>query len=491
MPEQTRLIDAEMLALAYNCLETGVIIFALDDRIVSWNHATTRLLGRGIDEEVEPHAWPEYYGIHTSERGELVRWEDLPSTLALHHGRRIERDIFFRNQGIPEGRWIHNSAEPLKDDSGRTLGALVALQDVTQARSARQAQQLYSWFVRSSADAVIGFDPDSSITMWNPGAQRIFGWSTEEILGQSVNLLFPNIQDDIPRWLELMGGGEEVEPARCLARHKDGSALLLYRSLTPTGVDLGELDGAVLVARDLSHVIQAERELAASREQIRQLSQRQQTLLEQQLRQLARELHDELGQQMTAMKLEVAWLERRLSTDHTEMDDHLDRLNRQLDSSISSLRRVSKQMRPPLLEELGLCNALEELMSRTGELGNLQVHSDCPPRMRVLDEDAALAIYRIAQEALTNVVRHACATRVSLRLSMSDERVTLTLQDDGKGLPSSPAPADAHFGILGMKERALAWRGHLEVDNAPDGGVRIVGAWPLANLLPRKPRPLR
>jgi len=249
------------------------------------------------------------------------------------------------------------------------------------------------------------------------------------------------------------------------------------RSITAMRDGNGAPIGGVVVARDISRLKRAELQLEESRQQLRLLSVRQQNLLEQQLRALARELHDEFGQQLAAMKFEVAWLERHLDDDPA-VEERLQSLNGLLDSTIAGLRRVSKQMRPPLLEELGLCHALDELVSEYASRFPLETVYECTVSQHSFSTEASLAIYRIVQEALTNVVRHSSATRVRVMLVQENDRLITLVLDNGRGLSPDPKPAGVNFGILGMQERARSWAGEVTVDNQDEGGARVRAEFP-------------
>lgn len=181
---------------------------------------------------------------------------------------------------------------------------------------------------------------------------------------------------------------------------------------------------------------------------------------------VARELHDEVGQSLTALKLLLARVTRRAGADP---DESLREASQITDQTISDVREIARRLRPEALDELGLQNALAALARRNS------VHADLPIDWRFesalpeLDHDAELAVYRITQESLTNVLRHADASRASVELRGYDGQVELKVADDGGGLRRAPAGN----GIKGMKERALSLGGQLEVVDRPSGGTEV------------------
>jgi two-component system sensor histidine kinase UhpB len=182
-------------------------------------------------------------------------------------------------------------------------------------------------------------------------------------------------------------------------------------------------------------------------------------------RRLARELHDELGQSLTGVLLQIDQAIRTPGTAH--LDDAREGVRRSLDD----VRRIARDLRPDLLVELGLPSAVNALATRLTRHTGLVVDRRLDPALPRLDEDAEVMLYRVAQEALTNVARHADANRVTIELAHTDGLVTLTIDDDGRGVP--PHVGDEARGITGMRERALLVHGRLRVGRLPSRGTRV------------------
>ncbi|TVO58768.1 CHASE3 domain-containing protein [Denitromonas halophila] len=194
---------------------------------------------------------------------------------------------------------------------------------------------------------------------------------------------------------------------------------------------------------------------------------------------LARELHDELGALLTAARMDTAWLVRKLDPDalapHRE---RFDRLLETLDQGISLKRRIIDDLQPPLLRELGLVVALRSLAEDFAERSGAELHLDLPKGDLPLSAEAALALYRIAQEALTNIRRHAGARTVTVALSCKDEAVQLRIEDDGTGFVPARV-GRRHYGLAGMRHRMQMFSGVCEIDSRPGAGTRIRARLPL------------
>lgn len=196
-------------------------------------------------------------------------------------------------------------------------------------------------------------------------------------------------------------------------------------------------------------------------------------------RRIARELHDEVGQTLTGVMLQVEGLAAAIPD---ELRDQLDELRETARQGTEDVRRIARQLRPEALEDLGLQSALAALATAVGEQAHIQVNRLLEPPRLPLSEEQELVIYRVAQEAMTNVARHAEASTVELRLERAEDEVVLTVRDDGRGL--SPAAQTSSHGIRGMRERAMLIGAGLAIAPAPGHGTEVKLSIPLD---PRKP----
>jgi two-component system, NarL family, sensor histidine kinase UhpB len=183
---------------------------------------------------------------------------------------------------------------------------------------------------------------------------------------------------------------------------------------------------------------------------------------------VARELHDEIGQTLTAVIIQV---ERAADTDAAAASDALRRVSDALRDSLDDVRRIARELRPEALDDLGLLNALIALCSRLDRQGETRVSRDLQGKLPPLSADVELVVYRVAQEALTNAIRHARATRATVSLRADAEQVALVVSDDGDGMPV-PLPT-ATAGLSGMRERALLVGGRLRIESRPGAGTQI------------------
>jgi signal transduction histidine kinase len=225
--------------------------------------------------------------------------------------------------------------------------------------------------------------------------------------------------------------------------------------------------------RDVSGVHRARIALERSHAELRALSAAMETVQEQERKRIARELHDDLGQQLTALKMDAFFIRSQLSETQPDVARTAQRLEDRVGQTVQSVRRISADLRPMMLDDLGLVAALEALVARVAE------HSGLTCRLVAADDlqvDAALAtpLYRIAQESLNNVVKHAQATGATVSLAQDgDSGLVLKVEDDGKGMTEADQRKLKSFGLLGMRERVHAIGGVLDIVSRPMGGTVI------------------
>jgi PAS domain S-box-containing protein len=223
----------------------------------------------------------------------------------------------------------------------------------------------------------------------------------------------------------------------------------------------------------------AEKELRRSQEQLRSLSTHLHSMIEEERTRISREIHDELGQLLTILKMELSWLKKRLPKKETLLQDRTNSMAKLVDTTVQTLRKISTELRPGVLDDLGLTAAMEwqvqEFQNRTGMRCRLTVR----PEEILLDPDRSTAVFRIFQETLTNIVRHADADEVTILLEKVDHLLTLEVKDNGRGITQSQITNLKSLGLLGIRERALLWGGTVQISGIPGRGTTVTVQIPL------------
>ncbi|MFP5417517.1 MAG: ATP-binding protein [Gammaproteobacteria bacterium] len=246
------------------------------------------------------------------------------------------------------------------------------------------------------------------------------------------------------------------------------------RRETPHGLTW---DGIML---NVTHSKLAEAEIRRSRFQLSALAAHVETIKERERLHLAREVHDDLGGNLAAIKIGLSWLRQRLPEGETILAQRTDYLDKIVDQTIEAAHRISSDLRPAVLE-LGIVSAIDWQLQRLARNSDIQCDFDSPARQIALSADATIAVFRIVQEALTNVAKHARATRVKVRLARGATELSVRITDNGQGIQPGRKQKPGHgFGMLGMAERATALGGELVVQAGRRGGTEIILRIPLS-----------
>ncbi|HJP85737.1 MAG TPA: histidine kinase [Gemmatimonadaceae bacterium] len=310
------------------------------------------------------------------------------------------------------------------------------------------------------------------MTKLNSAILTQFNASTaEELLGMTPAQFFAH---DIPvakeRWREFFDAGylhTETDERRLdgAPMRIEGDYMLIYD-------ERGRIAGHFGIQRDITDRHLANEQIRVSAEQLRALASRLQKVREEERTEVAREIHDELGQALTGLKLDVAWMKSRLPRDHEVMSQCVSVIQR-IDQTLDAVRRIATELRPSVLDQLGLAAALEwqgqEFRARTGMDVVIDVNTDDTP----IPDDIGSSAFRILQESLTNVLRHAKATSVEIRLEQTPSLLTLDVTDNGVGAPDACLTGTRSLGVVGMRERALACGGEFSIKPAAGRGTRV------------------
>jgi PAS domain S-box-containing protein len=307
------------------------------------------------------------------------------------------------------------------------------------------------------------------ITRVNGAMLAQYGAPAEQFLGQTPVRLFAH---DIPLgrrlWRQLFDAGRlHVETDE---RRFDGTPIVIEGDYICLYTADGSIQGHFGIQRDITERRHADEALRRSREELRALAARLQSVREEERTRISREIHDELGQALTGLKLDLAWLRPRLK-DRPELTERLQSVVARIDGTIDSVRRIATELRPSVLDHLGLVAAVEwqaqEFSNRTGIAAAVRLAASAA----MPAADTATTVFRILQEALTNVARHAGATRVEIALDLTPEGVRLEVHDNGRGIDEAARAGARSLGLLGMQERASACGGELTIDGGPGAGT--------------------
>ncbi len=361
------------------------------------------------------------------------------------------------------------------------LAIALVYRQVTKRKAAEGALQnvesRVSSIVEAAMDAIITVDANLRVVLFNAAAEAMFGCPRERAIGAPLAEFIPERfraehERHIRRFGESGISSRRMGAQRIVAGLRgDGGEFPIDASISQI-TESGKKFYTVIL-RDVTERIQAEEALRRSQDELRGLASALNSVREQEKSRIARELHDELGQALTALKLDVAWLSERLPAADTVLAAKLDAMQAMIDGTVASTRRISADLRPLILDDLGLVPAAEwlvqEFTQRTGIPCDLVVGS---PDLELKDPHAT-AIFRILQESLTNVARHAKAQRVEVVLRRADGAVTLNVRDNGRGFNIDDPRRPNSFGIMGVRERVYLLAGDVRIESQPGRGTSI------------------
>jgi PAS domain S-box-containing protein len=384
-----------------------------------------------------------------------------------------------------EYRWFRDEAVLIRRSDGSPQEIIGLWTDVTVRRQASEMIRRQADIINQIQEAVISIDLDGHVTSWNTGAEKMLGFSVEEALGKHISFIYPE-EDRGFLEREVIGPVKAKGTHQIEVRKKTKSGVLgfVQMSLTLLRDDTDSPIGIIKYSMDITDRKRAQEALLNSRNQLAALAVRLESVREEERTRIALEVHDVLGQALTGLKLDVAWAHKRITgsnepAQHAAVLARLASAQELLDSTIQSVRDIATTLRPGVLDEIGLEAAVEwqarEFQNRTGIVCNTTIR----PRSMALNPEQSTALFRILQEILTNVARHAQATNVDIRLEQSGEQVSLQVGDNGRGISGVEQSGPKSFGLLGMRLRAQQQGGSFNIHGTSGTGTTVTVSIPL------------
>ncbi|MCF8155849.1 MAG: response regulator [Rhodoferax sp.] len=328
----------------------------------------------------------------------------------------------------------------------------------------RSLEGMFRDVLEFAPDAFVLTDVQGKIVQINACAERMFGYARRELQQFSLERLLPQ---------RLKDGYSAAQGCR-----KDGSVFPAEVSFAPLQTNRGILNMAVI--RDVSLRKRAESDLKESRQQLRELAAKREANREDERKHIAREVHDELGQILTALRIDLSLLKIQLGNDNPTTERKLQEMKDLVDQGIHAVRNVAVSLRPAALD-MGLVPAIEWLCDHHARQSAARIAFESDEENIAIDEVRAIIIFRIVQESLTNIARYAKAARVLVRIEHLAGELCVKVSDDGMGFNVEQVGRNKTFGLLGMRERAIALGGVLDLESSVGGGTRITVRIPMDN----------
>jgi PAS domain S-box-containing protein len=369
---------------------------------------------------------------------------------------------------------VEHSAAPIFAGKGKVIGVVLVLRDVAERRLERIATAEQAALLELTQDSVFVIDMEGRVQFWSRGAEAMLGYSKAEAAGKIAHELlcteFPESFTEIVATLLRIGHweGDLIKTA------KDGRRVVVAGRWALQRGKRGQPPRTLVVNSDITERRRGEELLVLQTEQLRALADRLQGVREEDRKRVARDLHDQIGQILTAIKMDMSWMRRHLPESEGEVLARLKESIELIDDGVKAVRAICSGLRPGVLDDLGLAAAIEWQASEFASRNGVSCQVSVPPVTLHHDGDRATATFRIFQECLTNVTRHAHAKSVRVMLSQEEENIVLVVEDDGIGFCESDLSKSLGcLGLLGMKERAQFCGGDVQVSSSPGKGTTV------------------
>lgn len=395
---------------------------------------------------------------------------------------------------LVERRGIHKNGSVIDIELNSKLTGdgkiLSIIRDISERKKAehviREQELRFRSLVDTAPDATVIMDEQGVILIANRQAVKLFGYSKSQFEGMQVEKLLPSsFRQKHAVYRKQFAGYARTRPMGAgkdlVAVRMDGTEIPVEISLSPFESQEGILVTASI--RDITQRKKAEKELEDSYNSIRRLTEHLQKIREEERTAISREIHDELGQQLTVLKIDASWIKKRLQQKDDAVIRRTDDMLDMVDQMIRSVRRISSELRPSVLDDIGLGAAIEMSLHEFERRSGILTSFDSNLNDRYLPDAVKNGMFRIFQESLTNVARHSHAKKVVVNLSVAGDSWVLRIEDDGVGFDPEAAAAKKTLGVLGMRERAAAIGGEYTISGIPGKGTTIELSIPIGHAM--------
>lgn len=485
------LLSSEMLARIIDGSPIPSFVINNKHRVTHWNTAIEALSGLKKSEIIgSSQHWRAFYAQERPTLADLIVNGSSSSEIRAYYVNKCresslikgayEAEDHFSDLGI-NGKWLHFTASPIKDSNGAVIGAIETLEDITESRSAVEAlhesEKNFRALFESANDAIWVSAGDGKISAANKAASELTGYTVPELLkmNESDLLDLPSLSLSQKARTNLLQNRPFDSPYEQIVIKKDGTEAICMVTTSLIMRD-GDCKGFQNIVRDVTHEKRMQENL---RFYLKQITRAQ----EEERRRISRELHDDTVQVLTSLSRQLdTFINRSINLPEEDLL-FLTEMKARLNQGAQSVHRFCQDLRLSVLDDFGLIPALRSLVKNIQEYNDLEIELQVYEEEKRLPGEVELLLFRIVQEALNNVVRHAQASRVKVSLTLGDNGLHLKVSDNGIGLNQEikldELPRDGKLGLAGILERTGLLGGNLNIVSSPQQGTTITVGIPL------------
>ncbi|MFC3395507.1 PAS domain-containing sensor histidine kinase [Brenneria rubrifaciens] len=472
---QTQVPKLELVDFAFSRIKDAIYIVNDDERFCYVNDAACQMLGYNIMEFMRlsltniDTQWPH---THCLTPCKVASESDTCMTFETQHmtryGMKIPVEVnltYFRHKGCNYSMCVVRDIRERKH-----------IEQLAYAR-----EQEFRALVENTPDMIIRFDPRLNCLYANPAALRHLDFTIEQLRGRMITDLLPGMgcairMEELVKEVVDTRSGAEGELMEAQGKGDNKHKAIHHIRCVPEFDQDGVLMSILTVGRDITAMRHAEKKLEDSHMQLRLLARQREISREEERKHIAQEIHDELGQHLTTIRMSLSLMRMRFAQENPVMLRQLQSLMQLADQTIQVVRNISTQLRPNVLN-MGLTPALEWLCDEFNRHYNAICQLKTVGPQVVLNDERATAAFRVVQESLTNVARYAKATQVMITLDNQKDHVAIRIQDNGEGFDTHISNKDA-FGLMSMKERGRMLNGDVVIESMPGAGTQVQLTFP-------------
>ena len=375
---------------------------------------------------------------------------------------------------------VYMSNSVLRDDRAQSISLVSISSDITQLKMAEEAFTTEASFRKAIEDTIrpgiVAYDTEGRQLYVNKGFCSIVGWREEELVGISPPFPYWPAEDlthNAAVFKTMLRGAEGVGINELIFLRRDGGKFHAMVLTAPFYDEYGKVKGFVSSISDITEYQRKEQWLSHSREQLRDLASHLDMVRESERKEMAHRVHDEIGQPLAALKLELASLSNKLEKKQTALFERTGVMNGIIDESIQAVKRICTELRPWLLDDMGIAEAIKWQTMDFGKRTAIKCEMTTDLQDVCLERDLSTTIFRIFQEILRNVELHAGATKVSVAFSKKQDRIVMEVKDNGVGIADELIYSPKSYGLSSVRERVFAWGGVVEIWGEPHKGTTI------------------